>query len=182
MALPLFSPTGLLSRLTSIFLGFAPAFLLLSIGYFYLNVFQTFIEVLILKNILHYTSWKFCRYEALFYSSLALALVAWILFENAYKYISKPNISSTSMEDHNILKHDERCLQLSDMRIPLTFVSGNLLYSHNSMTKSAKFIHLKKCVCKFLLSIDIIIHALTVWSFCLDGVLQYCILRNWKFC
>lgn len=96
MALPLFSPTGVLSRLTSIYLGFAPAFLLLSIGY-----------------------------EALFYSALALALAAWILFENAYIYISRGNISSTStkaMEDNNILKQDERCLQLSDMRIALTFM------------------------------------------------------------
>lgn len=33
MILPLFSANGLLSRLTSIFLGFAPTFLLLSIGY-----------------------------------------------------------------------------------------------------------------------------------------------------
>lgn len=33
MVLPLFSANGLLSRLTSIFLGFAPTFLLLSIGY-----------------------------------------------------------------------------------------------------------------------------------------------------
>lgn len=33
MVLPLFSADGLLSRLTSIFLGFAPTFLLLSIGY-----------------------------------------------------------------------------------------------------------------------------------------------------
>lgn len=33
MVLPLFSPPSVLSRLTSIFLGFAPPFLLLSIGY-----------------------------------------------------------------------------------------------------------------------------------------------------
>jgi hypothetical protein len=33
MVLPLFSPPSALSRLTSIFLGFAPPFLLLSIGY-----------------------------------------------------------------------------------------------------------------------------------------------------
>lgn len=35
MVLPLFSANSLLSRLTSIFLGFAPTFLLLSIGYIF---------------------------------------------------------------------------------------------------------------------------------------------------
>ncbi|KAK2971216.1 hypothetical protein RJ640_029894, partial [Escallonia rubra] len=96
MVLPLFSTTGLLSRLTSIFLGFAPTFLLLSIGY-----------------------------EAVFYGALALALMAWILFENALLYASKANISATpvkSLEDNFILEHDSRCLQLSDMRIPLVFM------------------------------------------------------------
>ncbi|KAL3526014.1 hypothetical protein ACH5RR_014386 [Cinchona calisaya] len=95
MVLPLFSATGVLSRLTSIFLGFAPAYLLLSIGY-----------------------------EALFYCALALALMGWILFENAYLYLSKGSIFSMSgkaLQD-SILKHDERCLQLSDMRIALTFL------------------------------------------------------------
>ncbi|KAJ8546312.1 hypothetical protein K7X08_018895 [Anisodus acutangulus] len=90
MILPLFSSTGLLSRLTSIFLGVAPPFLLLSIGY-----------------------------EAVFYGALGLALIAWILVENAYLHISKFRLSSTpvkSMED------DNRCLELSDMRIPLTFM------------------------------------------------------------
>ena len=38
MVLPLFSASSLLSRLTSIFLGFAPTFLLLSIGYVLLIV------------------------------------------------------------------------------------------------------------------------------------------------
>ncbi|KAL3813766.1 hypothetical protein ACJIZ3_015034 [Penstemon smallii] len=97
MVLPLFSATGVLSRLNSIFLGFAPAFLLLSIGY-----------------------------EAVFYGALALALMAWILFENAHLYISKANKSSTSMinsvEDNIVMPSDDRCLQLSDMRIPLAFM------------------------------------------------------------
>ncbi|XP_042025713.1 GPI ethanolamine phosphate transferase 1-like isoform X2 [Salvia splendens] len=96
IVLPLFSPTGLLSRLTSIFLGFAPAFLLLSIGY-----------------------------EAVFYGALALALMAWILFENAYLHISQTSKSSSStsaMEDDLILESNERCLRLSDMRIPLAFM------------------------------------------------------------
>ncbi|CAK9161284.1 unnamed protein product [Ilex paraguariensis] len=96
MVLPLFSSTGLLSRLTSIFLGFGPAFLLLSIGY-----------------------------EAVFYCALALALMAWILFENALLYMSKVNMYSSSIksvEDNIILESDDRCLQLSDMRTPLTFM------------------------------------------------------------
>ncbi|KAL1538605.1 GPI ethanolamine phosphate transferase 1 [Salvia divinorum] len=97
IVLPLFSPTGLLSRLTSIYLGFAPAFLLLSIGY-----------------------------EAVFYGALALALMAWLLFENAYLHISPSSKSSSSttstMEDDLISESDERCLQLSDMRIPLAFM------------------------------------------------------------
>ncbi|KAI3942370.1 hypothetical protein MKW92_020334 [Papaver armeniacum] len=65
MVLPLFSPTSLLSRLTSIFLGFAPPFLLLSIGY-----------------------------EAVFYGALALVLMAWILFECAILYLTKAQTSS----------------------------------------------------------------------------------------
>ncbi|KAL8132417.1 hypothetical protein AgCh_008062 [Apium graveolens] len=96
MALPLFSATGLLSRLTSIFLGFAPAFLLLSIGY-----------------------------EAVFYGALALALMAWILFENALLHYSKTSASQTSIrgvEDNFQLENENRSLQLSDMRIPLVFV------------------------------------------------------------
>lgn len=95
MVLPLFSATGVLSRLNSIFLGFAPAFLLLSIGY-----------------------------EALFYCALALVLMAWMLFENAYLYLSKAGLLSTSVKDMQniILKNDERCLQLSDVRIALTFM------------------------------------------------------------
>ncbi|KAL2240488.1 UNVERIFIED_CONTAM: GPI ethanolamine phosphate transferase 1 [Sesamum indicum] len=87
--------TGILSRLTSIFLGFAPAFLLLSIGY-----------------------------EAVFYGALALALMAWILFENAYLHISRMRDSSSSieaMEDNLVSASEDRFLQLSDMRIPLAF-------------------------------------------------------------
>lgn len=96
MILPLFSATGLLSRLTSIFLGFAPTFLLLSIGY-----------------------------EAVFYVALALVLMAWILFENSLLYLTKVKTSSASirsMEDKVNLETDDRCLQLSDVRIPLVFL------------------------------------------------------------
>ncbi|OVA16257.1 GPI ethanolamine phosphate transferase 1 [Macleaya cordata] len=92
MVLPLFSPTSLLSRLTSIFLGFAPPFLLLSIGY-----------------------------EAVFYGALALVLMAWILFECSVLYLSNARASSTYVKNVK-LEQDERCLQLSDMRVPLIFM------------------------------------------------------------
>ncbi|KAF6159865.1 hypothetical protein GIB67_032949 [Kingdonia uniflora] len=96
MILPLFSPTGLLSRLTSIFLGFAPPFLLLSIGY-----------------------------EAVFYGALALVLMAWILFESAILYLNKSKASSTHVKNIKgklMREHNERFLQLSDMRVPLIFM------------------------------------------------------------
>ncbi|KAM6549908.1 hypothetical protein CsatB_021584 [Cannabis sativa] len=95
MILPLFSANSLLSRLTSIFLGFAPTFLLLSIGY-----------------------------EAIFYGALSLVLVAWILFENTLLYVRKvkrPSASMKNLED-NVLELDDRYLQLFDMRIPLIFM------------------------------------------------------------
>lgn len=96
MVLPLFSASGLLSRVTSIFLGFAPTFLLLSIGY-----------------------------EAVFYGALALVLMAWMLFENTLLYLSKVKMSSASMKNMEvkvILDNDDRCLQLFDVRIPLIFM------------------------------------------------------------
>ncbi|OMO59862.1 Sulfatase [Corchorus capsularis] len=96
MVLPLFSDNGLLSRLNSIFLGFAPTFLLLSIGY-----------------------------EAVFYGAFGLVLVAWILFENSLLYSSKVKKSSAArknLEEHIFLENDVRYLQLSDVRIPLTFM------------------------------------------------------------
>lgn len=67
-----------------------------------------------------------CRYEAVFYGALALALMAWILFENALLHYSKTNASQTSIrgvEDNFQLENENRSLQLSDMRIPLVFVS-----------------------------------------------------------
>ncbi|XP_019161667.1 PREDICTED: GPI ethanolamine phosphate transferase 1 isoform X1 [Ipomoea nil] len=96
MVLPLFSASGLLSRLTSIFIGFAPPFLLLSIGY-----------------------------EALFYGALGLVLIGWIFFENANLYISKGKLSTNAIdavEDGILLSEYDRCLQLSDIRIPLIFM------------------------------------------------------------
>lgn len=96
MVLPLFSEKSLLSRLTSIFLGFAPTFLLLSIGY-----------------------------EAVFYGALALVLVAWILFENTILHLTKVAKLSASMKrtgEKTMLENDVRYLQLSDVRIPLIFL------------------------------------------------------------
>ncbi|XP_030553591.2 GPI ethanolamine phosphate transferase 1 isoform X1 [Rhodamnia argentea] len=96
MILPLFSENTLLSRLTSIFLGFAPPFLLLSIGY-----------------------------EAVFYGALVLALMAWLLFENTLLYVSKTEkitVSNVSTVENVVLETDDRYLRLSDVRIPLTFM------------------------------------------------------------
>lgn len=95
MALPLFSPCSVLSRLTSIFLGFAPPFLLLSIGY-----------------------------EAVFYSAFALVLMGWTFLESANLYCSEGSNSSchSGLADGSVYGYDERCLQLSDLRIPLLFM------------------------------------------------------------
>ncbi|XP_028771085.1 GPI ethanolamine phosphate transferase 1 isoform X1 [Neltuma alba] len=96
MVLPLFSANSLLSRLTSIFLGFAPSFLLLSIGY-----------------------------EAVFYAALALVLMAWILFENTIlnlNILSRSSASTENIENHLILGSDNRSLRLSDVRIPMVFM------------------------------------------------------------
>ncbi|KAM0868625.1 hypothetical protein ACQ4PT_041189 [Festuca glaucescens] len=95
MVLPLFSPCIVLSRLTSIFLGFAPPFLLLSIGY-----------------------------EAVFYSAFAMVLMGWIFLESANLYCSEGSDSTchNSLADGSVFDYDERCLQLSDFRIPLLFM------------------------------------------------------------
>lgn len=72
-----------------------------------------------------------CRFEAVFYSALAVALMAWILFENASHHSSKVKDSSLSeqnMEEHVTIGSDERYLQLSDVRIPLIFVSRILRF------------------------------------------------------
>ncbi|KQK00055.1 GPI ethanolamine phosphate transferase 1 [Brachypodium distachyon] len=95
MVLPLFSPRSVLSRLTSIFLGFAPPFLLLSIGY-----------------------------EAVFYSAFAMVLMGWIYLESANLCCSEENdiACHNGLVDGSALGYDERCLQLSDLRIPLLFI------------------------------------------------------------
>lgn len=72
-----------------------------------------------------------CRYEAVFYSALAVVLLAWILFENASHHSSKAKDSSLSeknTEEHVTIGSDERYLQLSDVRIPLIFVSRLLCF------------------------------------------------------
>ncbi|MQL78216.1 hypothetical protein Taro_010638 [Colocasia esculenta] len=92
MFLPLFSSSSLLPRLTSIFMGFGPPFLLLSIGY-----------------------------EAVFYSSLSLVLMGWILVEcTVHKLTSVTQLEN--VEQKLILRDNERPLQLSDMRVPLIFM------------------------------------------------------------
>nr|CAB3447037.1 unnamed protein product [Digitaria exilis] len=95
MVLPLFSPPSVLSRLTSIFLGFAPPFLLLSIGY-----------------------------EAVFYSAFTMVLIGWIFVESANLYSLEESGSARrgSLVDSSVFGYEERHLQLSDLRIPLLFV------------------------------------------------------------
>ncbi|KAF1860089.1 hypothetical protein Lal_00027942 [Lupinus albus] len=109
MVLPLFSENSLLSRLTSIFLGFAPPFLLLSIGY-----------------------------EAVFYAALALVLMAWILFENTLLNLNIVNKSSDPIRNVTnnpiILGHGNRPLQLSDVRIPLVRNKGSWMEIGNSIS------------------------------------------------
>lgn len=96
LLMPLFSPCGLLERLTSIFMGLAPPFLLLSIGY-----------------------------EALFYSALSLVLMGWILVESAILNLTEGKDAPghiESLEVTTINTNDERNLQLFDLRIPVIFM------------------------------------------------------------
>ncbi|PWA43192.1 transferase,sulfuric ester hydrolase [Artemisia annua] len=133
MVLLLFSATSPLSRLTSIYLGFAPLF------YYYLLegelkptdvkcLVGSWVFYMILgldKSIFKQLFTIIYRYEAVFYGALGLALFGWILFENALLYVKKPDRSITSLEAENgsiILEEGDRCLQLSDMRIPVVFL------------------------------------------------------------
>lgn len=59
----------------------------------------------------------------MFYSALAVVLMGWILFENASHHSSKVKDSEQSTEEHVTIGSEERYLQLSDVRIPLIFVS-----------------------------------------------------------
>lgn len=84
-------------------------------------------------NYLFIHSENLCRYEAVFYGALALALMAWILVENTFIYSSKVNrlpSSFNNMEDNVIL--DGRYLQLSDVRIPLIFVSAIFSFHYHT--------------------------------------------------
>eukprot|EP00249_Psilotum_nudum_P011586 c23256_g1_i1 orf=166-3090(+) len=110
VVLPLFSPRGMMARLSSVFLGFAPPFLLLSIGY-----------------------------EALFYNALALVLFSWILVESAmlhspaqknfvdvsgYSLLSVTEVSSNplSLFTREPWSKQNRLLQLPDIRVALCFL------------------------------------------------------------
>lgn len=78
-----------------------------------------------------------CRYEAVFYAALALVLMAWILFENTIlnlNILSRSSVSTENIENNLILGYDNRPLQLSDVRIPLVFVSPipfSFVFPHN---------------------------------------------------
>ena len=137
MVLPLFSANGLLSRLTSIFLGFAPPFLLLSIGYisFISNCNGTPYLTAIWKTDSFFSFHVFLLVKFVQIWSCLLRCscsctngmdTIW----NTVLYLSKvkkPSSSIKIVEDHLTLDHDTRCLQLSDVRIPLIFVSHPFL-------------------------------------------------------
>ncbi|MCO5610597.1 hypothetical protein L7F22_064836 [Adiantum nelumboides] len=98
--LPAFSSPEILGRLTSIFLGFAPPFLLLSIGY-----------------------------EALFYSALGLVLMSWILVEAALIHSpisTSHNDALLSFMDADFVSFTTskgtRALRLADMTVALCFI------------------------------------------------------------
>uniref|UniRef100_A0A0D9VHK3 GPI ethanolamine phosphate transferase 1 n=1 Tax=Leersia perrieri TaxID=77586 RepID=A0A0D9VHK3_9ORYZ len=63
-------------------------------------------------------------YEAVFYSAFAMVLMGWIFVESANLYCSEQNSSArhSSAVEGSIFGYDERCLQLSDLRIPLLFM------------------------------------------------------------
>lgn len=92
------------------------------------------------------------RYEAIFYGALALVLMAWILFENTLLYASKVKSTPASLqivEDNVGLELGNRYLQLSDVRIPLTFVSDASLFPYN-LYLSIDYCRLFLFVCLFL--------------------------------
>lgn len=103
VTLPLFSPAGILARLSAVFLGFAPAFLLLSIGY-----------------------------ESFFYCALALVLLSWILVEAAIlnspvsSYsLDQYDLSLDPMSAgirSSIRSKENRALRLADIRVALCFI------------------------------------------------------------
>ncbi|CAM6114425.1 unnamed protein product [Calypogeia fissa] len=100
VVLPLKSPNSMLTRLSSIYLGFAPPFLLLSIGY-----------------------------EGLFYSALASVLLSWVLVESAVLFspVSAPySGASESLQAYDLegkyLTPQMQHLKLMDVRVALCFL------------------------------------------------------------
>ncbi|GFP98888.1 GPI ethanolamine phosphate transferase 1 [Phtheirospermum japonicum] len=69
------------------------------------------------------------EYEAVFYGALALALMAWILFENISLYINKMNKSSSSIEEENLL-----------------LASDDSIYTKGIQTRSSKRLSQKQMV------------------------------------
>ena len=66
-----------------------------------------------------------CSYEAVFYSAFSMVLIGWIFVESANLYCSEESGSARrrSLVDGSVFGYEERHLQLSDLRIPLLFVS-----------------------------------------------------------
>ncbi|KAG6557202.1 hypothetical protein Mapa_001129 [Marchantia paleacea] len=95
MLLPLHSPRSMLTRLTSIYLGFAPPFLLLSIGY-----------------------------ESLFYTALAMVLLSWTLVESAVLFGPSGEIESLPSHDveEKYSKTRKQSLKLMDLRVAVCFL------------------------------------------------------------
>ena len=64
-------------------------------------------------------------YEAVFYSAFAMVLIGWIFVESANLYCSEESGSARcrSLADDSVFGYEERHLRLSDLRIPLLFVS-----------------------------------------------------------
>ncbi|KAJ0042335.1 hypothetical protein Pint_18307 [Pistacia integerrima] len=61
--------------------------------------------------------------EAVFYSALALVLCHGYYLKTHFSTQSAVKPYTRNMEEHTNLENDSRYLQLSDVRIPLTFVS-----------------------------------------------------------
>ena len=63
-------------------------------------------------------------YEAVFYSAFAMVLIGWIFVESANLYRSESGSARRrSLADDSVFGYEERHLRLSDLRIPLLFVS-----------------------------------------------------------
>jgi len=74
----------------------------------------------------HIFIFSFCRYEAVFYGALALVLMGWILVECAILSSTENQESPCyveNLDDKLGGSKDGRSLELSHLRIPLTFVS-----------------------------------------------------------